>query len=263
MRAVELEKRHVVALLSQLRDSDAPAHLDAVHVVPDAVTDKDPRPPDRRRRGGEEPGRHGDQVREKVAVRQADRQRVGRPIRQAAERDASRIDRHAIEDVLQRRVDGEDVGAVRTVDAIPGVVPRIQRHDRDVELLHERGEYGVEVVGSSAAAVQQNEQRRSPVPGACRNEKGAVSPGQVPDPRPPKAERMRAGPDGARWRDRPCPNSRHLRRRTAPRDGHADDRDHDRERDRQPQGARAIGGHMLLVLLCRNVGRRATSARET
>jgi hypothetical protein len=136
MAAVELAVIHVVARLAQGRHEAAAARIDRQHAVRHPVRDEDLRRPvglDR----GREARREGEDVAEQLAVRDPDRERVGRPVREAPDRDAGGIDRVAPEHEGERPVQEGHVGAEAAEDHVPGAPARIRRQDEDAPRLRD------------------------------------------------------------------------------------------------------------------------------
>ena len=106
-----------------------------------------------------------------------------------------RVDGDALECVPERRVDELDVRAEWAVDAVPGVVARVECQQRHAELFGDR-EHVVEVARGSSTAMQQHQQRhRSAGAGPHRHIERSV-------PKLAAVERP------ARARGRACPGGR-------------------------------------------------------
>src|SRR5436305_738123 len=92
--AVELADRHVVPQRFQPRGDDARALVDRQYLIRDAVREEKARAAvrwradDKSRREGDDPGKE-------VAVGEAERERVGGAVGEAADRDTRGIDRQA------------------------------------------------------------------------------------------------------------------------------------------------------------------------
>ena len=111
MPALELSIAHLVAGLAQFGHEPAATGMDRQHAVARAVGEEQAgatAAPCRRRK----PGREGENVREQVAVGQAEGERVGSPVREPADGQPGGIHGQALEDFGQGPVDPGDVWPV-------------------------------------------------------------------------------------------------------------------------------------------------------
>jgi hypothetical protein len=119
------------------------------------------------RRG--EAGRERDQVREQVAVGDAERQRVRRAVGEPREHDAGRVDRAAREDVPERAVDVLDVGPEATAQEVPRRRARLGHEQHQAVRLGDVGEQHHRHGGRRTGAVQQDDERARPPRGGDRH----------------------------------------------------------------------------------------------
>ena len=158
MPAFELVVADLVARLAQLRD-DAPAGaVDGQHRVVGPVRDIELRPAVGCGRCGEA-GRVGENALEQVAVDQAQRQRVGGAVGEAADRHPGWIDRPAGEDLGQHAIDRLHVRTVGAQDHVPGSAVRIRCCQQPSVLLRDRAQERHQLLGSAAGTVEHDHER--------------------------------------------------------------------------------------------------------
>lgn len=113
---------------------------------------------------------------EEIAVGEAERERVGGPVGEAADGEERRVDGVAAEGLRQGAVDEGYVRAVVAAYDVPRRSPRVRREQDKAVLVGQGQQRGQAAVGIAARAVQRQRERGGPVgPVALRHVEEAVA----------------------------------------------------------------------------------------
>ena len=159
MGTVVLDVGHVVAGLLQGGRVDPAAAPDRDLLVGDPVRNEDPRRPGLHVQGQEAGGR-GDDVADDVAVGQAERQGIAAAIGVTGEGEVRGIEREAVGDHAQGRVQAFAVGPVAGDHDVPGRKDRLRHQQQETAGLGVALHHRKDLFGVTAAAVEQHHQRR-------------------------------------------------------------------------------------------------------
>ena len=160
--AGELAIIDVVAPSAQQRHDSSAAALDRQHPIAHPVGDVDDRPA-APRSARHEAGREGDQIGEEISVPEAKRQRVRRAVREATQREASRIDRDPAEDLLEQRVDRGNVRSVSAPNGIPRWSPGLRCEKDEASIVGQGTEMLEPGACVRARAVEENDEWPAPI----------------------------------------------------------------------------------------------------
>src|SRR5215813_12863895 len=159
MVAVKLTKSDFVTTGLQSGNNPATTIINWQNVVPGAVRNIEAWLPDwlalddkaRRKRN---------HALAKIAIDEAERNRVRGAIRKPAHGNASRIDGHCIEHTIKRAIYQFDVGSKTATKRVPGRIARVRRQHGDSSFIGGGAQIPEHVVSALRCAVQHKQKRK-------------------------------------------------------------------------------------------------------
>jgi hypothetical protein len=156
--ALELAEGHVEPHRPQFRYDDAAALIDRQNLIRGPVRDEEARTAVGLG-ADDEPRRERGNARKEIAVGEAERNRVGRAVGEAADGDARGIDIQPAEYVLERAIQKRDIVAKAFTNGIPGRAARVRREYRDARPIGRRSDTAQHARAVLGRTVQEHEQR--------------------------------------------------------------------------------------------------------